>query len=309
MADDAAKEVNSSHGTEWEVVSLTASAYASSPSPKQVEVTDEVEADQAETSEAMFLSGHFVFPPNQLESLPVELGDVEIQNEQLEGTDNIPQMISDQGGRSDVKDEDNWNLKGLVVSDEIYGMSLSDAKVNKLSVHSSNFEEDVTLQGLNLVDKELPSIYSCIVYDENDETEVTPERVIDMSEEGQSGGTPPFPQSLEHMKDDDDDTNGNPELPGDEAWWKRQAISFYSHAKEANAFWSVFLAATVMGIVILGQHWQHERWQALQLKLKFNINDEMGRMLGPISRFKDMIVGGNRRGSFIKDRSSVQREI
>ncbi|KAF5180981.1 hypothetical protein FRX31_029430, partial [Thalictrum thalictroides] len=28
-----------------------------------------------------------------------------------------------------------------------------------------------------------------------------------------------------------------------EAWWKRQAASFYAQAKEANTFWSVFVAA------------------------------------------------------------------
>ncbi|KAF5951163.1 hypothetical protein HYC85_009107 [Camellia sinensis] len=59
-----------------------------------------------------------------------------------------------------------------------------------------------------------------------------------------------------------------------EAWWKRRAASLYAHAKETNAFWSIFIAAAVMGLVIIGQRWQQERWQVLQLKWQFNISDE-----------------------------------
>ncbi|KAJ6320337.1 hypothetical protein OIU78_015681 [Salix suchowensis] len=120
------------------------------------------------------------------------------------------------------------------------------------------------------------------------------------------------------------------DLPSN-AWWKRRAASLYAHAKEANTFWSIFVAAAVMGIVILGQRWQQERWQALQLKWQASINNEAlrfqvisvafivhfsslfaaifhclktGRLQGPITRLKDVIVGGNRRGSFIRGSSS-----
>ncbi|KAJ6390815.1 hypothetical protein OIU77_024931 [Salix suchowensis] len=79
---------------------------------------------------------------------------------------------------------------------------------------------------------------------------------------------------------------------------ERRMASLYAHAKEANTFWSIFVAAAVMGIVILGQRWQQERWQVI-------INNERsGRILGPITRLKDVIVGGHRRGSFIRGSTS-----
>lgn len=51
-----------------------------------------------------------------------------------------------------------------------------------------------------------------------------------------------------------------------EAWWKRRAVSLFSQAKEANSFWSVFITAAVMGIVIIGHHWNKKRWHVLQIK-------------------------------------------
>lgn len=58
-----------------------------------------------------------------------------------------------------------------------------------------------------------------------------------------------------------------PEIPP-AIWWKRHAASLYSNAKESNSFWSIVVATAVMGLVIIGQRWQQERWQVLQLKFK-----------------------------------------
>ena len=79
---------------------------------------------------------------------------------------------------------------------------------------------------------------------------------------------PNFQKPIEGDKYDDAD------LPC-EAWWKRHAFSVYAHAKEANTVWSIFLAAAVMGLVIIGHQWQHERWQVLRLRWQFDINDEV----------------------------------
>ncbi|EPS69475.1 hypothetical protein M569_05298, partial [Genlisea aurea] len=81
------------------------------------------------------------------------------------------------------------------------------------------------------------------------------------------------------------------------SWWKKKAVWVYSQAKEANAFWSIFVAAAVMGLVMLGHRWQQERWQAFQLKL-FPPLGRVRRMLSPLSRFKDVCVG-HRRGSLL----------
>ena len=77
MADNEEGEENTSRGAEWEVVSLTASTYAAAPGPEEVELKDDEngntygEDGAAETSRAMFMSGHFVFPPSLHENLPL----------------------------------------------------------------------------------------------------------------------------------------------------------------------------------------------------------------------------------------------
>ena len=76
MADnEEAKEIGP-RGNEWEVVSLTASAYAAAPGPEPVDSSEDsimmLDKHEGETSNAMFMSGHFVFPPNQHENLPIE---------------------------------------------------------------------------------------------------------------------------------------------------------------------------------------------------------------------------------------------
>ncbi|KAL4365853.1 hypothetical protein AHAS_Ahas07G0147600 [Arachis hypogaea] len=60
--------------------------------------------------------------------------------------------------------------------------------------------------------------------------------------------------------------------------------------------------ATVMGVVMVGHHWQQERF--LQLKW-LNVNGEArSRVLVTIYRLKDMIVGSHRPVSLIRGGSS-----
>uniref|UniRef100_A0A5B7AQE9 ATG8-interacting protein 1 n=1 Tax=Davidia involucrata TaxID=16924 RepID=A0A5B7AQE9_DAVIN len=313
MADNEEGEESTSRGNEWEVVSLTASAYAAAPGPKEVELNDNdkgyaVGEDEAETSRAMFMSSHFVFPLTQHENLPLETENIEIDNVQVV-EDVVPELGAGEG-ISDTKNEENWNIKGFTVPDEFPGIQFFDEKGNRLSICDTEFEEATTLQGLNFVDKE-QSIYNAAKFSS-------------LHGETTMGGSPPYDESTmiseliepsDRSLDPDILQLPTPTKEGKyegsdlpcEAWWKRRAASLYAHAKEANAFWSIFIAAAVTGLVILGQQWQQERWQVLLLKRQFSINDEkMGRMLGPISRFKDVIVGGNRRGSFIRG-SSTER--
>ncbi|RWR79415.1 ATG8-interacting protein 1-like protein isoform X1 [Cinnamomum micranthum f. kanehirae] len=108
--------------------------------------------------------------------------------------------------------------------------------------------------------------------------------------------------SLDSLKSQDPIKEDRPDLPC-EAWWKRQAASLYTHAKEANTFWSIMVAATLMGLVILGH-----RWQLQQLKWQFGVNDEnVNRMFGPISRFKDVLVSGKQQGPVIHGRAPARR--
>ncbi|TXG62895.1 hypothetical protein EZV62_009889 [Acer yangbiense] len=313
MADNEGEEIIS-RGNEWEVVSLTASTYAAAPGPKNAGQNDDGKSDVAveniaETSHALFMSGHFVFPPSEHENLPLEPAKTEIHNEPV-GKDVVSEFDAKEGGRSSGKDdEENWT-KGLSVHNEFPEIQFFDEKDNSLSIHSTEFEEGTTLKGLNLSDKE-ESIYSAATfssfhgeaelsgsttYDENMETpELTEpsERGLDLSADESKPAKPA-----------NDDEHTHSDLPCG-AWWKRRAASFCAHAKEANTIWSIFIAAAVMGIVIIGQQWQQERWQALHLKWQMSINDEKtSKMLGPITRLKDAIVGGHRRGSFVRGSST-----
>lgn len=285
MADNEVEE-NASRGNEWEVVSLTASTYAAAPSAQNDEPKDDARGDtaeeiEAETSRALFMSRHFVFPPGEHENLPVEpeLVKSEIYNES-EGKDVVSELGAEVGDKSSGKDdEDNWTLKDLSVHNEFPEMQIFDERGNRLSFSSTEFEEGTTLPGLNLTGKG-ESIYSAATFSSfhgdtalNENLE-TPE----LTEPSEQGLNVPADASKSLMPAKEDDKFAESDLPC-EAWWKRRAASLYGHAKETNTFWSIFIAAAVMGIVIIGQQWQQERWQALQLKWQLSINDEVCGLL------------------------------
>ncbi|KAF8365055.1 hypothetical protein HHK36_001167 [Tetracentron sinense] len=322
MADEENNgEETTSRGTEWEVVSLTASTYAAAPGPKGFESNDDendnqFDEDEEKNSSAMFMSDHFVFPPSQHENLVSEPGNSEIHNELGDERvipNEVPRLDVQDGNIFDRKNEENWDIKGLIIPDEFPGIQFIDEKGNEPSVCGTEFERSTTLQVMNLVDKE-QSIFSAAKYSSFqgeadisesticDENTVIPEPT-DLSQRGLDSPSD-ITKSPKHTKED---KYIGSSLPC-KAWWKRQATSLYAHAKEGNSFWSVFIAAALMGFVILGQQWQQERWQVQQLRWQFSINDEkMNWMLGSLSRFKDVIVGGHRRGSFIRGGASAER--
>lgn len=284
MADNNEGEENTARGNEWEVVSLTASTYAAAPGPEKVELKDKDENDEhredkAETSRALFMSGHFVFPPSQHENLPLETDNSDIVDENV-GKNVASENIVEEGDRSGGKVEENWTFKGLNVSEDFSGIQFFDEKGSRQSVSGKGFEESTTLQELDLIEKE-QSIYSTDAFSSfHGETELggstTYDENLDIPEVNEpSGQGLDFPVDASHSpKLAKDAKYDGPGLPC-EAWWKRKAASLYAHAKEANAFWSIFIAAAVMGLVILGQRWQQERWQVLQLKWQANLNNEV----------------------------------
>ncbi|KAE9604540.1 hypothetical protein Lalb_Chr11g0072911 [Lupinus albus] len=163
---------------------------------------------------------------------------------------------------------------------ELEGKQYFDEEVNKLFVHGKHETAigDVTAHGESIAES----------------------NTLELAEQGPNF-CPDLSQSKSASKDDN---NSPPHLPCG-AWWKRRASSLYAHAKEANTFWSVFVAATVVGLVMLGQRWQQER--ALQLKWQISVNDEVrSRVLAPLFRLKDVIVRGHRRGPLIRGSSSVE---
>ncbi|GFP79616.1 hypothetical protein PHJA_000105100 [Phtheirospermum japonicum] len=287
MANEEGKD-DPPRGNEWEVVSLTASAYAAAPGPQQVDPNEDspVKLDskhEAETSSPLFMSRHFVFPPSQHENLPLEPEYNEKHNEK-EIEDDVSQLVQEEAVKSEMKDDETVAFEGLI-SNEFPGIPIFDDK--------GNFGNDVA-----------QSIYTSAEFDlfRNDagEGEGTDDSTGPTLDSADDSGLQDF------EKLDEGDEHDVVDLPC-EAWWKRRAVSLYAHAKEANTFWSIFVAAAVMGLVIIGHQWQQERWKVLHLR-QFGIKDErMGRMLGPISRFKDVIVGGHRRGSLVRGGASTER--
>ncbi|KAL2330282.1 hypothetical protein Fmac_017863 [Flemingia macrophylla] len=314
MADNEEGGDRTSRGNEWEVVSLTASTYAAAPGPDEVEMRDDgnegvYTQDEAETSHALFMSGHFVFPPSQHENLPVEPDYREIHDD-YGNKDVTSEEIPEEVARPSGKDEENLTLPGLEVSEEFEGMRYFDEKINRLSVRGKQFEEGTTLPAFGLPEK-VESMYDPEKYTSfhgetalggvtaYSESIVEPE-TTELSEQGSN-----MSSDLSLSKNSSNANEYNPSGLPCGAWWKRRAASLYAHAKETNAFWSVVVAATVMGLVMLGQRWQQER--ALQLKWQISINDEArSKVLAPIYRLKDAIVGGHRRGSLVSGSSSVE---
>ncbi|KAF5177881.1 Atg8-interacting protein [Thalictrum thalictroides] len=290
MEDDKEAEETPSRGNDWEVVSLTASAYAAAPGPEVLDSIhdsqgNELSRDDEEVSRAMFMSGHFVFPPKEHENLPLEPMDNEIRVEPEHEVGGLKKsgLILEEGDKSDKIIDENRTVKEMEGPEELHGIQFLDEKMEDLSSHDTDFGADIS--GSAVRDEDLyspePNVSSNSNLDSSSDSVKSP---------GSIKGKPTKKSGLPC-----------------EAWWKRQAASFYAEAKEANAFWSVFVAAALMGLVILGHRWQKDRLQTQQLKLKVNINDEkVNRMMGSLSRFKDVIVGGHRQGSVIRGIASAE---
>lgn len=261
---------------EWEVVSLIQSAYAAAPNSRQVDLVDDSSAEfVAETSDPMIMSGHFGFPPNQHENAPLQPSNDEILNEQG-SEDATPEFVADKGVDSDA-DEVSTKTKGLSTT-EFLGDQMFDEKVSLLSLSGAEFEEDVVLQGSSFVDKE-QNFFSSTTFSSFNSEE--PMNVSASTEESNMLAEPvelvhrvidSGISNLPKAKAEDNDDAEN--LPC-QAWWKRRAVSLLAHAKDANTFWSIFIAAAVMGLVVIGQRWRLERWQILQMKWQFGGHDEV----------------------------------
>ncbi|KAE9587616.1 hypothetical protein Lal_00021965 [Lupinus albus] len=313
MADNEDRNENTSRGNEWEVVSLTASTYAAAPGPDEVELKGDDKVDlqgKAETSSALFMSGHFVFPPGKHENLPLEPEYNEIYDESG-GGDVAFEVTNEDGNRPSQKDEENSSIAGFNVSEEFEGIQYFDDKTNKFNANGKQFDEGKeALTGFSLTEKE-ETIYDSAKYTSfHGETaigvvtaygeSVVESETLELAEQG-----PNVCHDLSKSKSTSKYDNNSPSHLPCGAWWKRRAASFYAHVKEANAFWSIFVAATLMGLVMLGQRWQQEH--ALKLKWQISVNDEVrSRVLAPLFRLKDVIVRDHRHGPLIRGSSTVE---
>uniref|UniRef100_A0A1D1Z633 1-deoxy-D-xylulose 5-phosphate reductoisomerase, chloroplastic n=1 Tax=Anthurium amnicola TaxID=1678845 RepID=A0A1D1Z633_9ARAE len=311
MADSKTEgEETTARGADWEEVSLTASVYAAAPGPdpERIDPPDNNKDfnGNEESARTMFMSGHFIFPPIEHENLPLEPDDSEILTES--GVQDVgPVETEEEIDIPDKTKEGNWNIESLSEADDLHGIQFFD-KGKRVSVHKVDIEEGkTTLQSLDLVEKRECMFAGPEFSSFHPETYISGPVPNDESSDiaepddflNKSSSSSPKPIKKHKF--------GGSGLPCD-AWWKRRAASLYAHAKEASTFWSLCVAAALMGLVILGQRWQQERWQIQHLKSKLSINDEIAsRILGRISQLKDALIGGHRRAPVIQDGSSTNR--
>ncbi|WOL00065.1 ATG8-interacting protein 1-like isoform X1 [Canna indica] len=279
MADnEKGEEGTSSRGVDWEVVSLTASTYAAAPGPQTIDTSDK--SDQMEnitehvSSDSLFMSGHFVFPPSEHENLPIETDMGEIHGE-VEGDDGAGVVDDDNGIVNSGKEKLQTESK-----DDQRGVEFFDGG-SRLSTQDVGFEEKAS-QMLTLVEH---GIFAdpdpVVIHSETHQDTYESEEPLDVNTTS--------PKDHSKIYGDGPDGSGLP----CQAWWKRHAVSLYRQAKEANTFWSVAVTAAVLGIIVFWQRWQREKWQLHQSRWRFSISDErMSRMLKPLGRFKDVLVGG-----------------
>lgn len=249
MAD---KDEAATRGNDWEVVSLTASAYAASPGPKPVDFKDddkEVTRYEAETSHPLYMSRHFVFPPSELQNMATDpTSELTEASKKMDFGFSLEQETGSHG-----KEDGDLTLKELDLSDDFGGLEFSEEK-----------------------GKSEDNIYKTAMTSLDDERAIGGSHVYEQNEPNQEPTEPVTPRDvssdLNPIKDEKKELSN---VPPCEAWWKRSAASLIAQAKETNTVWSICIAAAVMGIVILGQHWQQERWQILQLKWESSIGNEV----------------------------------
>ncbi|KAK1420200.1 hypothetical protein QVD17_21600 [Tagetes erecta] len=289
MAEKEEAQVTTPRGADWEVVSLTASAYAASPGGsipefKHEEKGEMIDKNNLETSKELFMSGHFVYPPKQHEDSPSEPEKAEIL-ENFAGKDDGSVSVNDLAGgfESNSKEEENWDLRkltelGFTENSNLNFVGKEQSIYDSPALHSLHSE--ATIGSLNI----------------DDETSVIDESVH--SSDPISGpNTPNLPSEEE-----------NDEGSGYTVWFKKQAVCFYEHAKETNTLWSVLAAAAVMGIVIIGHKWQQEKWQVFRSEWNSRTPDEKIRMMaGPVSRIKYAILGSHQHDFSI--RGSISGEL
>lgn len=289
-----------SKGIEWEVVSLTASTYAASPGPKvpdsvHKEKASAADESEAETSQALLMSGHFVYAPGQQENLPAVEESLEINK----GEKNlVTELQTEESDRSKQKENDDLNIPGLKVPDDFSVSEGFDGKAGSLPIHDSKFDEVNLLHGAKALDVEQ------VVYDSVKNNEITlggSASLHDLIEPSESALDPVVPRDESDRKAHNNDKN-NTEDPIPRAWWEKPVACLRAHVNETNAIWSIFIAAAVVGLVILGQKWQQERKQVLQQRLQLSLTTEKpDKAVGSLSRFKDIMVGGGQHASHISN--------
>ncbi|KAH6817928.1 origin recognition complex protein 5 [Perilla frutescens var. frutescens] len=283
MAENNEGEGISQKGNEWEVVALTESAYAAAPGPRNI--LDNIDSNSSgdvdsETAHAMFMSGHFGLSPSVHDNFPLEPE----YKEKYSGVGidlDVHQVMVQQGGKSVLKQEENLNIEGLI-PDEFSGVPQYDEKYKNLSLSDLG---DVASS--KLIDRE-QGLYMAGKLSSYDDAAAA--AGMPFADEG-SGSAEAF-ESVDDAVNAEDDKFSEPSSLPCEAWWRRHADSLYGQAKSANPYWSLVVAAAVIGLVIIGRRWQRDRPQVFQLKSQLTLDNKGSHwILSPMTRLKDVTLG------------------
>eukprot|EP01018_Ginkgo_biloba_P031937 Gb_37759 [translate_table: standard] len=186
-------------------------------------------------SAATLHSDHFVFPPSRHEGLPIE---EEEQGEMLDNVENSPVESQDLSGGETVEENEEEETSG--------GLGMEASRGN--DEESVNFLDAAEGRGLIMFNG------SACEEERGNEDDPVLEPGFSIDETAQLNS----PEKL------------GGESVSCEAWWKRQASSL----GQSNKLWSIAVAAALMGIVVLGQRWQYERWQNHQIRLQLRAKEE-----------------------------------
>lgn len=256
-------EQASPRGNDWEVVQLTASAYAAAPAPRKPEPSDEAEAKRYgakgdDLAAGLLMSGHFSVSQSEVESLLVGADTKEPPPKDKEEPCEHTKLLEDDVPT--IPFDDGKALKGMgLVGEEPAGFSSPVYSSITESRSDKRSEEPTTLHSLN------PVTGSTKVVSPDEQSEPAA---------GSGSGSGSGPR---------------------EAWWKKQLLSLYRNAKESKHLWPIVATtAALVGLAYLGRRWHKGRLHFQLLKISPSTNNEkISDAVGPLNRINDILVAGN----------------
>ncbi|KAL5669193.1 hypothetical protein ACJX0J_021414, partial [Zea mays] len=236
-------EQASPRGNDWEVVQLTASAYAAAPAPRKPEPSDEAEAKRYgakgdDLAAGLLMSGHFSVSQSEVESLLVGADTKEPPPKDKEEPCEHTKLLEDDVPT--IPFDDGKALKGMgLVGEEPAGFSSPVYSSITESRSDKRSEEPTTLHSFN------PVTGSTKVVSPDEQSEPAA---------GSGSGSGSGPR---------------------EAWWKKQLLSLYRNAKESKHLWPIVATtAALVGLAYLGRRWHKGRLQFQLLKISPSTNKE-----------------------------------
>lgn len=271
--DQSGTDQTSPRGNDWEVVQLTASAYAAAPPPNRPEPSEEAEAKKYGTkgdddpAAALLVSGHFSVSQSEVENLLIGADSKEPQKELC-----TQDALSNEG--DDEKYQESCKHK---LEDDLASIPSLD-KGENVSLGDMEFDDGKALQGMSLIGEEpvgfSSPIYTSIEAHKDSSRSAMESRNEKKTEEATLHIVNPLTGS---SKVDLSGEQNKPDGSGPrDAWWKKQLLSLYKNAKESNNFWPIVAAAAALvGLAYFGRRWHKGKLQLQQVKLPPSSNKEV----------------------------------